>query len=87
MVRWATGWADVLFVAGNKPGADNGDVVVELSTPVAGMASIRCASGDLTVQVEAGQFIGVTLTLDDGRSLLVPWANVTAIIDAPAEKT
>jgi hypothetical protein len=87
MVRWASGWTDFLMQAGNEPGANTGDVVVELVKPVAGLDSIRCPSGDLTVQAEGGVIIGLTVVLEDGRRVLVPWAGVSAIVDAPADGT
>jgi hypothetical protein len=85
MVSWGSNWPDFLLDAGNAPGTNQGDVVVELAAPVAGMESITVPSGQVTAQLSGGQLTGLTLTLADGRRMLVPWANVLAISDAPLQ--
>lgn len=85
MVQVIGNWDQQLAQFGNKPGLNEGDVLIVLSTPVDGMKSVRCAAADLFVGDEAGSVIGLLLVLPDGRHLLVPWANVVGIIDAPAE--
>ena len=78
-------WDQELAQFGNKPGLDEGDVIVELAVPVDGMKSVRCATSDLQVGAEGGQVIGVFPRLPDGRHLFIPWLNVIGIIDAPSE--
>lgn len=70
---------------GNRPDLNQGDVIIEVGKPVAGLKSVTAASEHLTVSAEAGQIHGLSVQLDDGRHLFIPWSNVTAIIDAPAD--
>jgi hypothetical protein len=76
-------WDQELAQLGNKPGLNEGAVVIELAVPVAGSNSITADSTDLAVGAEGGQVVGLFVTLD-GRRLFIPWSNVTGIIDAPA---
>jgi hypothetical protein len=76
-------WIQFLSQLGNKPGAQQGDVVVELTAPVAGMHAITCPSIELSLALEAGAFLGAHVVLGDGRKLFVPAANIAGIIDAP----
>lgn len=75
-------WDQFLAMAGNEPGQEQGDVTVHLAAPVGGMNSFTCPSADLTVAAEAGQLIGLSVVLADGRHLFVAGANVAGIIDA-----
>ena len=77
-------WDQMLAEFGNTPDPNQGDVIIELGRPIAGMKSVTAASEHLTVSAEAGQIHGLSVVLDDGRHLLIPWSNVTGIIDAPA---
>jgi hypothetical protein len=78
-------WHQFMADAGNKPGAQQGDVVVTLTQPVGGVGEFTVPSGAVTIAAEAGQMIGVQAVLDDGRRLFVPAGNIAGIIDAPAE--
>lgn len=84
MVRINTRWVQELEQYGNEPGLNQGDVVIELGTPIDGMEKITVASDKVSFGAEAGTVVGVSVELDDGRHLFVPWANVTGFIDAPA---
>jgi len=85
MAHLNSSWVQFLGDVGNKPGAQQGDVVVELAAPVNGLSSVTCPSADLNVAVEAGQFIAVHVMLKDGRRLFVPAGNIAGIIDAPVK--
>lgn len=84
-MRLISHWDQELAQFGNKPGMDEGDVIVELAVPVDGMKTVRCPTGSLEVGAEGGQVIGLFPQLADGRHLFIPWSNVTGIFDAPAE--
>jgi hypothetical protein len=84
MVRINTRWVQELEQYGNEPGLNQGDVVIELDKPVDGMEKITVASGKVSFGAEAGSVIGLSVELDGGRHLFVPWANVTGFFDAPA---
>lgn len=86
MVNMSSRWDQFLAMAGNEPGMDEGDVTVHLSAPVAGMSSFTCPSSSLTVAAEAGQLIGLSVVLEDGRHLFVAGANVAGIIDADPDR-
>jgi hypothetical protein len=86
MVHLTGYWGEMLADVGNKPGAQQGDVIVQLSVPVGGVESFTCSSDALTAAGEAGQLITLAVRLEDGRHLLVPWVNVAGIIDAPAKE-
>ncbi len=75
-------WDEVLAQMGNKPDLNQGDVVIELANPVAGMQSVTAASEDMIIGAEAGQVVGLFVRLGDGRRLFIPGSNVTGIIDA-----
>lgn len=79
-------WTSFMADAGNKPGAQQGDVTIHLAAPVEGLHEVTCPSAGITVAAEMGQFIGLQVVLADGRHLFVPAANVAGIIDTPAEK-
>lgn len=85
MAHLNSSWVQFLSDVGNQPGAQQGDVVVELAAPVGSLSSITCPSADLSVAVEAGQFIAVHVTLKDGRHLFIPAGNIAGIIDAPVK--
>ena len=78
-------WDQVLAEMGNKPDLNQGDVVIELDKAVAGQQSITAASEDMIIGAEAGQVVGLFVTLEDGRRLFIPGINVTAIVDAPKD--
>ena len=84
MVRVNSRWVQELEQFGNKPGLNQGDVVIELDKPVDGLQSITVASDKVSFGAEAGSVVGVTVELGDGRHLFVPWSNVIGFIDAPA---
>jgi hypothetical protein len=76
-------WHEFVGGVGNKPGAQQGDVVLHFASPVEGMDQVVCPSADVQLVVEAGNFIAVMTTLGDGRSLFVPAGNLAGMIDAP----
>ena len=78
-------WDLTLAEFGNRPDLNQGDVIIELGTPIDGMKSFTAASEKMTISAEGGQVLGLSVVLGDGRRLFVPWLNVTGIIDAPAE--
>lgn len=84
MVRINTRWVQELEQFGNEPGLNQGDVVIELAKPVDGMEKITVASDKVSFGAEAGSVIGLSVELDGGRHLFVPWSNVTGFLDAPA---
>jgi hypothetical protein len=77
-------WHKFMAEAGNAPGAQQGDVVVTLIKPVGGVEEVRVPSSEVTLAVEAGNFIGLQVKGHDGRHLFVTAANLAGIIDAPA---
>jgi hypothetical protein len=79
-------WHVFMAEAGNKPGAQEGDVVVTLNKPVGGIEEIRVPSNLVTIAAEAGQLIGVQLMTADGRHLFVAAGNLAGIVDAPLAK-
>lgn len=81
----ATYWHEFMAAAGNKPGAQQGDVVVALINPVEGTGAFTVPSDAVTIAAEAGQMIGAQVVLPDGRHLFVPAGNLAGIIDAPEE--
>lgn len=84
MVHILQHWTGLLHEAGNEPGAQAGEVVVELVSPVAGEPSYQLPSADLQLAVEAGSFIGAQAVLPDGRHIFIPAANIAGVIDAPS---
>jgi len=84
-MRWAADWTGFLQDLGNAEGSDTGEVLVEFVTPVCGMDSVQLSTNDAKAQVNGGDPFSLTLTLKGGRRVFVPWANVAAISDAPAE--
>jgi hypothetical protein len=81
-MQMTSDWVAFIAGAGNRPGNQQGDVEVHLAASVAGMKKVTCASADLSLVVEAGQFIGCTV-MTGGRHLFLPATNVAGIIDAP----
>jgi hypothetical protein len=79
-------WHVFMNEAGNKPGAQQGDVIVVLLKPVGGIDEIRVPSDLVTIAAEAGSLIGVQLITADGRHLFVSPQNLAGIIDAPLAK-
>jgi hypothetical protein len=75
-------WDQELAQFGNLPGLNRGDVTIELATPVEGKNAYTVDSDDVTFGAESGNVIGLTLQLADKRHLLIPWSNVTGIVDA-----
>jgi hypothetical protein len=78
-------WHVFMADAGNKPGAQQGDVLVTLFKPVGGIDEIRVPSAAVTIAAEAGNLIGVQLVTFDGRHLFVPAQNLAGIVDAPVD--
>jgi hypothetical protein len=78
-------WGKFMNDAGNAPGAQQGDVIITLIKPVGGVEEVRVPSNEVTLAVEAGNFIGVQVTGFDGRHLFVSAANLAGIIDAPVD--
>jgi hypothetical protein len=76
-------WHNFMADAGNKPGAQQGDVLVTLIKPVGGIDEIRVPSAAVIIAAEAGQLIGVQLMTFDGRHLFVAAGNLAGIVDAP----
>lgn len=72
--------------AGNKPGAQKGDVIVTLMEPVGGVQEVTVPSNGVTIAAEAGNLIGVQLMMPDGRHLFISAANLAGMIDAPVEE-
>lgn len=83
VVHVSTSWTAFHADQGNQPGANRGDVLVELVEPVSGEKVFRVPSGSVTVAAEQGQLVGVQVTLGDGRRMWLPATNVAAVIDAP----
>jgi hypothetical protein len=82
MAHLSASWVQFMADIGNRPGAQQGDVLIELLSPVAGVQSITCPSSAVTIAAEAGQMVGL-LVFQHGRRLFIPAANVGAVIDAP----
>jgi hypothetical protein len=78
-------WHGFMADAGNKPGAQKGDVIVTLMEPVGGVQEVTVPSNDVTIAAEVGNLIGVQLMLPDGRHLFIAAANLAGMVDAPSE--
>jgi hypothetical protein len=78
-------WHGFMNDAGNKPGAQQGDVTITLFQPVGGVQEATVPSGAVNIAAEAGNLIGVQVMLPDGRHLFVQASNLAGIIDAPTD--
>ena len=78
-------WHTFMADAGNKPGAQQGDVIVSLIKPVGGIDEITVPSAGVILAAEAGQLIGVQLITPGGRHLFIAAANLAGIVDAPLD--
>jgi len=76
-------WHKHLAEMGNAPGAQQGDVVIHLAAPIGGEHSFRVPSASVAAAAEGGSFLGLLMTLPDGRRMFVPAGSVPAVIDAP----
>lgn len=76
-------WHVFMADAGNKPGAQQGDVILTLVKPVGGVEEVTVPSSAVTFAAEAGQLIGVQVMLPDGRHLFATAANLAGVVDAP----
>jgi nucleoid-associated protein YgaU len=80
-VKTDTYWAQHLEAMGNKPGANQGDVVVRFAAPLED--DVTLPSSDVTLALAAGNVVGVQAVLPDGRRVFWPAGSVLAIEDAP----
>jgi hypothetical protein len=80
-------WTGHVTAMGNMPGEHAGDVIIELVTAasVDGHRQLRVPSRSVTLAAEYGGFVGVQVTLPDGRRVFLPPTSVAAIIDAPPD--
>ena len=78
-------WHQFMADAGNKPGAQQGDVTVTMIKPVGGVDEITVPSADVILAAEVGQLIGVQLITPGGRHLFIAAGNLAGIVDAPLE--
>jgi hypothetical protein len=80
-----TMWHEFAAQQGNAPGAQQGDVVVTFTQPIGGETEVTLPSKDVSLAAEAGNLLGVQLTLPDGRRLFAMASSVVGIVDAPLD--
>jgi uncharacterized protein YcfJ len=78
-------WHQFMADAGNKPGAQQGDVTVTMIKPIGGIDEITVPSAGVILAAEVGQLIGVQLITPGGRHLFIAAGNLAGIVDAPLE--
>lgn len=76
-------WHQFMADAGNKPGAQQGDVTITMIKPIGGIDEITVPSAGVILAAEAGQLIGVQLITPGGRHLFIAAGNLAGIVDAP----
>jgi hypothetical protein len=76
-------WHQFMADAGNKPGAQQGDVTITMIKPIGGIDEITVPSAGVILAAEVGQLIGVQLITPGGRHLFIAAGNLAGIVDAP----